>query len=137
MESKFMFIPIIEAGGIAFVGYKASLLAVNMTMGKNTAATLQNIMAQKQKRASDLQQIATYKTLNAAQKLMIVNRNVLTATDLRAAMSTSALTKEQALLLVSLRKISIEEAAAARIMDMRPEIIYEKMIGIYESILKY
>lgn len=116
-----MFIPIIEAGGAAFIGYKATLLAVNMTMGKNTSATLQNIMAQKQKRASELQQIATYKTLNVAQKQIIANRNILTATDLKAAMSTSALTKEQALLLVSLRKISIEEAAAAVNMGLFTE----------------
>lgn len=115
------FIPIIQASGVAFAAYRLALLATNMTMGKNTASTLKNILAQKQKIAADLQQVSVYKTLNSAEKQIIANQNALTASDLRAAMSSGAMTKAEALKLVALRKLTIQEAAAAVNMGLFSE----------------
>lgn len=115
------FIPVLQASGIAFASYRLALLATNMTMGKNTASTVRNIIAQKQKLAADLKQISVYKALNPAQKQIIANQNVLTASDLKVAMSSGAMTKAEALKLVALRKLTLEEAAAAVNMGLFSE----------------
>lgn len=115
------FIPIIESVGIAFAAYRGSLLLTNATMGKNTAAMHKSILAAKQKRAADLESMATIRALTPWEQKLIANKNALTAADLRAAMASKQLTKDEALRLVALRKLTIEEAAAAVNMGLFSE----------------
>lgn len=112
------FIPIIEAGAISFAAYRISLLAVNGAMGENAAATSRAIISYKQKRAEELQSDAIVRKLTADEMQLIQTRNQLTASNIRAAMSTGALTKADTLRLVGLQKISLRESVALMQMGL-------------------
>ncbi len=103
------FIPVLKAGGLAFLGYRGSLMAVNMAMGKNTAAVAKSILAYKARRASELEQISLSRNLTKQEKALILSKNELTASNIKAMMATKALNKDEVLRLVTLKKLSAEE----------------------------
>lgn len=106
------FIPLLEAGTVAFGAYKLSVLATNAALGANNASVVRNIMSYKQKQAVELQSVAIVRELTVSEKELIRTKDMLTAANIRVAMSTGSLTKADALRLVGLRKVSLEESKA-------------------------
>lgn len=106
------FIPIIAAGTASFLGYKSVVLAMNMTIGKQTGLLLSNALAYKKKRAGELQHEAMVRKLTAEELALVNTQNRLTVSNIKTLMSTNAMTKGEALKLVALRKVSIEEVKA-------------------------
>lgn len=90
--------------------HRAAVLAMNTALGSNTASVMANIMSYKQKRAAELQNEALTRKLTAEEIALVNTRNQLTAANVKVALSTNAITKGEALRLVGLRKISLEEA---------------------------
>ena len=92
--------------------HKAGILAVNAALGQNTAAVSANILSYKKKRATELQNEALTRKLTAEELALVATRKKITAENVRVALSTNAMTKGEALRLVGLRKLSLEEAKA-------------------------
>lgn len=92
--------------------HRAAILLTNAALGSNAAAVSANILSYKKKRAVELQQKALTKILTAEEKKLIATRNTITAANIRTSMSIGAMTKSEALRLVGLRKLSIEEVKA-------------------------
>lgn len=92
--------------------HRAAIMLTNAALGSNTAAVSANILSYKKKHAVELEQKALTQTLTAEEKELIATRNTITAANIRTALSTGAMTKSDALRLVSLRKLSLEEAKA-------------------------
>lgn len=105
-------IPIVEAAGISFGVYQVALLSMNATMGKNLSLVNKSILAYKAKRASELQNEALVRKLTAEELALIKTRQKLTLQDIKVALSVDSMTKADALRLVGLRKISLEDTKA-------------------------
>lgn len=95
-----------------WVTHRAAILAMNAALGSNTASVTANILSYKQKRAIELQNEALTRKLTAEELALVATRKTITAENIRVAMSTNAITKGEALRLVGLRKLSLEEAKA-------------------------
>ena len=93
-----------------WAAHRASILAMNVALGSNTAALHTNILAYKQKRAQELMSEAMVRKLTADEMALISTRKMITAANLQVALSSGAVTKGEALKLVALRKVNIEEA---------------------------
>ena len=93
-----------------FMLSKLRIGALTVAMQGNTAATLKNIMANKQLAANQLMAASTYRTLTAQERIAVASRNSLTAADLRQAMAVKSLTKSDVLRLVALKKINVAQA---------------------------
>ena len=91
---------------------KVFTLASNAAIGQNTAATLKNVMAMKQKEIANLRVAQTYRQLTAAEMQKVLSGKRLTASDLEQAMMSGALTKEQTLRIVAMKKLAVAEAQA-------------------------
>lgn len=102
-------IPIMKSVVAVWGIYKVTTLAVNTTIGKNTAAVTENVIAYKKKRAAQLEQVSVVRKLTAEEQTLIATNNRLTASDIKALLASKTFTKEQALKLVALRKLSMEE----------------------------
>lgn len=94
----------------AFMLSKLRIGAQTIAMQGNTAATLKNIMANKQLAANQLMAASTYRTLTAQERIAVASRNSLTVADLRQAMAVNNLTKSDVLRLITLKKINIAQA---------------------------
>lgn len=102
----------------AVMGTVATLFTVNRiatglltsTIGASTAATYQNIMANKQLEARQLRRASLVRTLSVQEKTLIANSNILTASDVKQALAAKTLTRDEALLLVTMNRLSQEEA---------------------------
>lgn len=81
---------------------KAAQIALNLVYGKGNAAIKSQILLSKQKRAIDLDKKALTEQLTVSEERLRVTRNSLTAADYRATLAGRNLTKQQALLMVSL-----------------------------------
>jgi len=92
--------------------HRAAILAMNAALGSNTASVVANMLAYKQKRAAELQGEALTRKLTAEELALVATRKQITAANIRVALSTNAMTKGEALRLVGLRKLSLEEAKA-------------------------
>ena len=92
--------------------HRAAVLLMNAALGGNTAAVSANILSYKQKRAVELQNEALTRKLTAEELALVDTRKQITAANMRVALSTNAITKGEALRLVGLRKLSLEEAKA-------------------------
>lgn len=103
---------IIGTGAAVWATHRAAVLAMNAALGSNTSSVTANIMAYKQKRAAELQSEAMTRKLTADELALVATRNKITAANIRVALSTNAITKGEALRLVGLRKLSLEEAKA-------------------------
>lgn len=94
----------------AFVLSKLRIGAQTIAMQGNTAATIKNIMAQKQVAANTLRAAATYRTLTTQETIAIMSSRSLTAADLKQAMAVGDLNKSDVLRLVTLEKIGVAQA---------------------------
>lgn len=103
---------VIGTGAAVWATHRAAVLAMNAALGSNTASVTANMMAYKKKRAAELQSEAMTRKLTADELALIATRNKITAANIRVALSTNAITKGEALRLVGLRKLSLEEAKA-------------------------
>ena len=103
---------ILGVASAAFVYSKLRIGAATVTMQGNTAATLRQIMANKQLEASNLRAIASYRTLTAAENRKIATSKTLTAEDIRQAMATKQLTRDEVLNAIALGRLSAAEARA-------------------------
>ena len=92
--------------------HRAAILAMNAALGSNTASVATNMLAYKRKRAIELQNLALTRELKAEELELVATRKQITAANIRVALSTNAITKDEALRLVGLRKLSLEEAKA-------------------------
>ena len=100
------FVPVIEAAVIAFGSQRIATFAANRAMGEENVLLVRNTLAAKQKTASNLYVAQSYRTLNAAEKQVIATSRVMTTTDWKALASSGQLTKEYALRMMALGKIS-------------------------------
>ena len=103
---------ILGTGAAVWGLHKASILAFNLALGSNTAALTANMLAYKKKRAVELQNEALTRRLTAEELALVATRKQITAANIRVALSTNAMTKGEALRLVGLRKLGLEEAKA-------------------------
>lgn len=85
------------------VGYKTAV------MGKDTMATLQNAMAEKQLQATKLGQEALTRRLTAQEQYLISTRGKLTQTDYRLMIANGQLTASQVKMLFLTKKITREQ----------------------------
>lgn len=94
----------------AFLISKIRIGMQTVVMQGNTAATVKQIMANKQLSANNLAAAATYRTLTAQEKIAIMSANSLTVADLKLALATKQLNKSDILRLVSLKQLKIAQA---------------------------
>lgn len=103
---------VVGSAAAVWAVHRAAVLAMNAALGSNTAAVSANILSYKKKRAIELQNEALTRKLAAEELALVRTRKQITAANIRVALSTNAMTKGEALRLVGLRKLSIEEAKA-------------------------
>ena len=89
---------------------KLRIGAYTLAVQANTAASVKQIMADKQLMAAKTRQIAITRTLTAQEQAQIITSNQLRAMDLKQALASGVLSKEEALRLVTLKKIKIAQA---------------------------
>ena len=89
---------------------KLRIGAYTLAVQANTAASVKQIMADKQLIAARTRQIAITRTLTAQEQAQIITSNQLRAMDLKQALASGVLSKEEALRLVTLKKIKIAQA---------------------------
>ena len=94
----------------AFMLSKINIGLNTLAVQSNTAATVKQIMADKQAIAAKTRQATITRTLTAEENARIITVNRLTVADLRNALAEGTLTKEDALRLVTLRKMKIAQA---------------------------
>ena len=103
-------VPFIAVATAAFGTYRVAVYAGARAMGVANATLIKGTLAAKQKTAADLVMASNYRTLTAAEKGLIASRNAMTAAEWRALAVSGALNKEQALRLITLRKIKSGQA---------------------------
>lgn len=103
-------VPFIAVATAAFGTYRVAVYAGSRAMGVANATLIKGTLAAKQKTAADLVMASNYRTLTAAEKGLIASRNAMTTTEWRALAVSGALNKEQALRLITLRKIKSGQA---------------------------
>lgn len=103
-------VPFITAATAAFGTYRVAVYAGSRAKGVANATLIKGTLAAKQKTAADLVMASNYRTLTAAEKGLIASRNAMTTAEWRALAVSGALNKEQALRLITLRKIKSGQA---------------------------
>ena len=106
------FATILVTSGAVWAAQRARILSYNYALGQNTAALSANILAYKRKRAAELTNEAMVRKLTAEELALVATRKQITAANLQVAISSGAVTKGEALKMIALRKVSIEEAKA-------------------------
>ena len=96
----------------AFMYSKIKIGLTTVTMQGNTAATLKQIMADKQLAASQLRVAGYTRTLTAAEQAQIATSGRLTASDITMAIATKQLTKDELLNAIALKEVEKAEAQA-------------------------
>lgn len=96
--------------GVAFLLSKTRILANTLAMTLNTAATVKQIIADKQAVAATLRREAFTRQLTVAEKMAILTSNQLTVADMKQALAVGVLDKKEALRLITLNKIKIAQA---------------------------
>lgn len=96
----------------AFMYSKIKIGLTTATMQGNTAATLKQIMADKQLAASQLRVAGYTRTLTAAEQAQIAASRTLTASDISMAIATKQLTKDELLNAIALKEVEKAEAQA-------------------------
>lgn len=101
---------VVGVAATAFALSKLRIGASTIAMQSNTAATVKNIIADKQLTASKIRQMGITRSLTTVEKAALITSNQLRVADLRQALASGALTKEEALRLVTLKRIKIAQA---------------------------
>ena len=99
-------IPVILSATSAFGMQRAAVFAMNRAMGEESASLIRNTLAAKQKEAANLSVAQSYRTLTQVEKAKIASARVMTTADWSALASSGKLTKEYALRMMALGKIS-------------------------------
>lgn len=99
-------VPAIGAAVIAFGSYRVATFAANRVMGDENALLIKNTLAAKQKAASNLIVAQSYRTLTVAEKGAIASSKVMSTADWQALASSGQLTKEYALRMIALGKLT-------------------------------
>lgn len=99
-------VPAIEAAILAFGSQRVASFTMNRAMGEENVLLVKNALLAKQKAASNLIVAQSYRTLNTAEKEVIATSRVMTTTDWKTLASSGQLTKEYALRMMALGKIS-------------------------------
>lgn len=99
--------------GVAATAFMLGKLRIGLNtvaMQGNTAATVKQILSNKQLAANNLMAASTYRTLTAQERIAIMSSNSLTVSDIKQAMAVKQLTKEDVLRLVALKELKIAQA---------------------------
>lgn len=99
-------IPVILSATSAFGMQRAAVFAMNRAMGEESASLIRNTLAAKQKEAANLSVAQSYRTLTQVEKAKIASVRVMTTADWSSLASSGKLTKEYALRMMALGKIS-------------------------------
>lgn len=95
------------------VGYgvaKLAILAYNAALGKENAMNIASIMAAKKKEAALLTQASAYRTLNIYELSRIASSKTMTAADWAQLAVEGKLTKEGALRLIAVKRMTVADA---------------------------
>ena len=101
---------VVGVAATAFALSKLRIGASTIAMQSNTAATVKNIIADKQLTAAKIRQMGITRSLTTEEKAALITSNQLRVADLRQALASGALTKEEALRLITLKRIKIAQA---------------------------
>ena len=99
-------IPVIEAAVIVFGNQRVATFAMNRAMGDENSLLIKSTLAAKQKAASNLIVAQSYRTLTAAEKGVIASSRVMSTADWQSIASSGQLTKEYALRMMALGKLT-------------------------------
>ena len=100
----------LSVAGAAFLLSKANIGLNTLAVQSNTAATMKQIIADKQLVAAKTRQASITRILTAEESARIITANRITVADLRNALAAGTLNKEEALRLITLKQIKIAQA---------------------------
>ena len=94
----------------AFLFGKTAIGFNTLALQANTTASVKQIVADKQLTAAKLRQASLIRTLTVEERALVLTSNQLRVSDIKLALANGTLTKEEALRLVTLKKINIAQA---------------------------
>ena len=106
MENSDKLISIIGSLVVTYGAYRAMVILNSIALGKETQSVISETLANKAKRADMLTMASMYRTLTKEEQIAISTRKQMTTADWRAVASSGALSKEHALRLVRLGKLT-------------------------------
>lgn len=106
MENVDKFMALVTAMLPIYGTYKMVVMLNNVALGKETKAIISNTLASKAKRADMLTMASMYRTLTKEEQIAITTRKQMTMADWRSVASSGALSREYALRLVRLGKLT-------------------------------
>lgn len=86
---------VVSAGTATFGVYKLAVFGLNKHIDAQTASTLKNALAEKQKQAAQLSSIGLTQTLSDKEKQLIATRKMLTAADIEALHASGAISSAE------------------------------------------
>nr|DAN25902.1 MAG TPA: tail tape measure [Caudoviricetes sp.] len=106
MENSDKLISIIGSLVVTYGAYRAMVILNSIALGKETQSVISETLVNKAKRADMLTMASMYRTLTKEEQIAISTRKQMTTADWRAVASSGALSKEHALRLVRLGKLT-------------------------------
>lgn len=106
MENSDKLISIISSLAVTYGAYRTMVILNSIALGKETQSVVSETLANKAKRADMLTMASMYRTLTKEEQIAISTRKQMTMADWRAVASSGALSKEHALRLVRLGKLT-------------------------------
>ncbi len=99
---------VMSVAAVAFIVSRTNIGLTNLALNEGAGAFYRNTMAAKKQEAATLQLAASYRTLTAKEQEKIMTAQRLTWANIRQAVSTGELTKEQLLNLVAMKRVDAE-----------------------------